>query len=388
VSAVLRVFADSADSKLDAFVVVDSLVGGQAMGGTRMTAGVDPDEVAGLARKMTLKLALANVAIGGAKAGIRSDLPAGAERDRQLADFGRMVQPLLHGGIYLGTDQGVTYRDRELFFRTAGFEVSSRPGVSLPLTWSELWRRCEDVTGFGVCEGIRAAAAALGWRAGSRTAAIQGFGAVGRPVARMLERSGYRVTAVADRLGTIADPSGLPVEDLLDRTDAGGTIDRRGMAPEALVHTAADAWLDVDADLLVLAAGGDAVNEGNVDRVRASVVVEAGNLACSPAAHQRLAERDVSVLPDIVLNCGGATVTGLVLTAANPAGLSGDQLVSWLYAEVAARIRANVSALFERVEAGRPLAWAADRLAEERLALRDGAGGTARATGAHARALA
>ncbi|MFD0427951.1 Glu/Leu/Phe/Val dehydrogenase dimerization domain-containing protein [Streptomyces zhihengii] len=87
------------------WVVVDSLYDGLAMGGTRRTAGVTEEEVAGLARDMTDKFTLARLPIGGAKAGIVAD---DADREETFRTFGRTVKPLLHGGIHLGIDMGVT----------------------------------------------------------------------------------------------------------------------------------------------------------------------------------------------------------------------------------------------------------------------------------------
>jgi glutamate dehydrogenase (NAD(P)+) len=353
---------------IDGFVVVDSVVEGRAMGGIRMTPGVTLSEVASLASRMTLKLALADVAMGGAKAGIVSRLPLGPERDRQLALFGSSVAPLLHGGVYLGSDQGVSHRDRDIILDAAGYDVCQQPQASLPCDWTGLWERCEDVTGFGVGEAIAAAVDTAQPRDGHLTAAIQGFGAVGRGVATALERRGYRVVAAADRDGTVSCPTGLPIAPLIACTDRTGTIDRRRLPSSVQIPTGPEAWLDVPADVLVLAAGGDAIRADNQERVRAPIVVEGGNLSCSTEAHALLAARGVPVLPDIVVNSGGATVTGLVLSGATPRDLTTDQLVRWLYEQVSARIRRSTTALLERgVRSRRPLPEVANEVAMERI---------------------
>jgi glutamate dehydrogenase (NAD(P)+) len=142
----LRCFVAEPDSDLRAFVVVDSLVGSRAMGGTRMAGDITVEEVAELARKMTLKLALAEIPIGGAKAGILHEGADERERDPVLAAFGRCAMPLLHGGVYLGTDQGISHRDRDFFFSAAGFDVRTEACAgALPCTWEDLWRRCDQV---------------------------------------------------------------------------------------------------------------------------------------------------------------------------------------------------------------------------------------------------
>lgn len=363
-----HLFTVDSEPDLEAYVVVDSFVNGRAMGGTRMTSNVNVNEVASLAHAMTLKLALAGLPIGGAKAGIRSGLPAGPERDRRLAAFGRAIAPLLRGGIYLGVDQGVTYSDRDLFLHSACFDVSEQPQVrNLPCSWSELWTHCHDITGFGICEGLDAASNSLRLN-NCRTVAIQGFGAVGRAVAKGLERRGFRVVAIADYHGTIVATEGLPVQALLNATDAAGTIDRTVLSPKFHYWDTPEAWLKVDADVLVLAAGSDAINADNVHCVGTRVVVEAGNLACSAFAHRQLTEQKIPVLPAIVVNAGGAMVTGLVLSGMIPYGLDVHELIDWFYSVIAARIRRNITVLLDRVTLDpRPLSEIAVNLAAEKL---------------------
>ncbi|MCM4083119.1 Glu/Leu/Phe/Val dehydrogenase dimerization domain-containing protein [Paractinoplanes hotanensis] len=365
-----RLFLQDPDAGLEAFVVADSLVGGRAMGGTRMTAGVTVDEVADLAAAMTRKLALAGIPIGGAKAGIRCGLPPGPARDRVLRAFGRAVAPLLRGGVYLGSDQGVTHADRDRFFAAAHY----RPEDSLPWLpcgWPELWHACEDVTGFGVCESVDAAATDYLPADSGRRVAVQGFGLVGRAVATGLSRRGYSIVAVADRAGTVAAPTGLPVPGIIAATDAFGTIDRHALPTGVQILDRAEAWLDLPSDVLVLAAGGHAVHERNVDRVQAKLVVEGSNLGCSPGAERVLAARGVPVLPGPVANIGGAAVTGLLLTDGMPATTDVPGLVNGLFARVAATVRANTIEVVRRGRAeARCLSAVADDLAAQRTAER------------------
>ena len=120
------------------FIVADSLVGGRAMGGTRIAQGVTLDEAAGLAHRMSLKLALAEVDIGGAKGAVVLDPGLrGSARRAALAGFGRQAVPLLRGGVYIGTDLGCSYQDRALIHRSAGYRVRDQ-APSLPCSWHEL----------------------------------------------------------------------------------------------------------------------------------------------------------------------------------------------------------------------------------------------------------
>jgi glutamate dehydrogenase (NAD(P)+) len=323
---------------LTGWVVVDTLVDGMAMGGTRMTGSVTEREVRDLAAAMTVKLALVGLRIGGAKAGIVS-VPE--HREQVLRAFGRSVAPLLHGGVYLGCDQGTTHDDRDLFFVEAGFDVSRRPGiVRMRADWTELWRHLKDITGYGVAESAQEA---LRLRAGDqqRRVAIQGFGTVGRSVAKNLEAQGHRIVAVADILGTVSAPAGLPVARLLEITDAAGTINRAMLPDSVTVLSEPEAWLDVDADVLVLAAGGAAIREDNLSRLRADVVVEGGNLCCTAAAKRSLRAAGTVVVPDVVANVGGAGVTGCILTGLAPSDVPTEELVRWLFDWVGEQVRRN-----------------------------------------------
>jgi glutamate dehydrogenase (NAD(P)+) len=370
----LQVTVTDSETGLRAWVVADTLVEGRSMGGTRMTSTVTLEEVAALARKMTLKLSLAEIPMGGAKAGIVCDPLSGEDADRRLEAFGAAVRPLLHGGIYLGTDQGVTHRDRDVFFGTAHFDVArnTESGRKLRCTWGELWQQhTADITGYGVCQGMFQATELLRLTNRCHTVAIQGFGAVGRGVASTVAARGFEIVAVADHLGTVAHPKGMPLETLLKATDIRGTMDRALLPAEWQLEGREEAWLDVDADVLVLAAGGDAIHAGNVDRVGARMVVEGANLACSLEAQDRLAARGVTVLPDILVNCGGASVTGLILTGLAPVSKPAKELAEWLFAEIGGRIRRNVSLVIQRAAAaGKPLPVVTRDLALERLQAR------------------
>ncbi|MFI6638503.1 Glu/Leu/Phe/Val dehydrogenase dimerization domain-containing protein [Streptomyces sp. NPDC050504] len=324
-----------------AWVVVDRVVDGLAMGGTRMTATVTEGELARLARAMTDKLALVDLPIGGAKAGIAPAPGAPVERLETMRSFGRAAAPLLHGGVYLGCDQGTTYADRRTAFDAAGYDVAHRPGATrLTVGWDELWTHMADVTGFGVAVAVLGALRAAGTRTPQRIA-IQGFGTVGRAVAGHLSDHGHLIVAVADVRGTIEDQSGLPVAALTAITSSDGTVDRTRLPASARVHASAGAWLNVDADVLVLAASAAAVGADEVPGVRAGTVVEGGNMSCTEPARRLLREAGHTVLPDVVVNVGGAAATGCVLAGIAPSDLPLPRLSAWLRDWISTRITRN-----------------------------------------------
>lgn len=339
----------------DAWIVVDSMIDGLAMGGTRMTPDVTEEEVAGLARAMTVKLALAGLPIGGAKAGIRARSGRVFDRRRVLRMFGSAVAPLLHGGVYLGCDQGTTHDDRDVFLAAAGYDVRNRIGVSrLQVDWRELWHHLANITGYGVGTATVSALMAAD-RAGPQRVVVQGFGTVGRAAAAFLADLGHVVVAVADINGTVEDPDGLSVPALLAATDSAGTIDRSGFPERVRCWKAeAERWLDVPTDITILAAGASAIDEATVSRVRTDFVVEGGNMGCTPGARMILHATGVCVLPDVVVNVGAAAVTGCILTGIAPSDLPFNQLEHWLREWVSNKITQNCADITQLFAAGEP----------------------------------
>ncbi|RBQ17661.1 Glu/Leu/Phe/Val dehydrogenase [Spongiactinospora rosea] len=333
---------------LKGWVVADSLVDGLAMGGVRMTASVTEDEVRGLARGMTEKLTLVGLPIGGAKGGIVSD---GTGREETFRTFGRTVRPLLHGGIHLGIDLGVTPADRALFFAEAGYDPRHRArAVDMPMDWRTYYEPLVDCTGHGV--GVSAVTALEAARHDKEArVVIQGFGTVGRAVARFLEERGHRIVAVADVGGTISADR-LPVDGLIAITDSLGRIDRSRLPQGVTTCDESDGWLDVDADLLVLAANKDALNADNAYRLRAGLVVEGGNLCSSAEAKQKVAASGATLIPDVVANVGGAAAAGLAIARVVPFELAADARKDWVFGWVADRVRENTRDLLAAASGG------------------------------------
>jgi glutamate dehydrogenase (NAD(P)+) len=349
----LTVHLNGSGGAIKGWVVIDTLVDGLAMGGTRMTTGVTEEEVAGLARDMTDKFTLAGLRIGGAKAGIVAD---GSDRGQTFRTFGRTVKPLLHGGIHLGIDMGVTPADRGVFFAEAGYDPRYRAGApDMPVDWETYYNPLIDITGHGVGVAAVAALDASG-RGGPARVVIQGFGAVGRAVARFLEERGHVIVGVADVTGTISADR-LPVADLAAITDEFGGIDRSRLPQHVTVSGEPDAWLDVDADILILAAQRDALNAENVHRLRAGLVVEGANIASSAAAKEKTAASGAVLVPGVIANIGGAGAAALAVTRVVPFDLTAEARKAWVFDWISDRVRLNTRDLLEiaAAKAGDPL---------------------------------
>lgn len=348
----LTVHLHGSGGAIKGWVVIDSLYDGLAMGGTRMTPGVTEEEVAGLARDMTHKFILAGLPIGGAKAGIVSD---GSDREQTFRTFGRTVKPLLHGGIHLGIDMGVTPADRAVFFDEAGYDPRFRRGVAdMPIDWRTYYEPLIDATGHGV--GVAAVTALEARGSGPTRVVIQGFGAVGRAVAQFLEDRGHVIVGVADIDGTVSADR-LPVAGLIAATDEFGRIDRSRLPQGVTVSAEPDAWLDVDCDLLVLAAQKHALNAENVHRLRARLVVEGGNISSTTEAREKLRAAGATLVPGVISNIGGAGSAALAVTRVVPFDLPADARKAWVFDWVADCVRRNTRDLLEiaAASAGDPL---------------------------------
>ncbi|MFI7137272.1 Glu/Leu/Phe/Val dehydrogenase dimerization domain-containing protein [Streptomyces massasporeus] len=304
------------------FLVVDRLVRGVSSGGLRMRAGCTLDEVAGLARGMTVKEALhydpANryVPLGGAKGGIDCD-PRDPEAYPLLVRYLRAMRPYIESCWTTGEDLGLTQDLVDRAAAEAGLVSSIQAVYPLLDDEAEARRRLRDafavevdgigldelVGGCGVAEAALAALDLAGVPYTGTRVALQGLGTMGGATARFLTRAGLTVVAVADLKGTIANPAGLDVEALLTARDAHGTVDRSALRPGDR-ELPGGAWLSAGADVLVPAAVSYAIDTANQERITARWVVEAANMPVRPEAEPLLAARGVTVLPDVVVNSG------------------------------------------------------------------------------------
>ncbi|MGW0794492.1 Glu/Leu/Phe/Val dehydrogenase dimerization domain-containing protein [Streptomyces sp. NPDC002692] len=304
------------------FLVVDRLVRGVSSGGLRMREGCTLDEVAGLARGMTMKEALhynpegRYIPLGGAKGGIDCD-PRDPAAYGLLVRYLRAMRPYIEAFWTTGEDLGLTQDLVDRAATEAGL-VSSIQAV-YPLLDDEKSARSrladafavevdgigldELVGGCGVAESVLAALDRAGTAYRGTRVAVQGLGTMGGATARFLARAGLTVVAVADVRGTIGNPGGLDVDALLAARDGYGTVDRAALRP-ADRELPADAWLSADADVLVPAAVSYAIDTTNQGRVTARWIVEAANMPVLPEAEDLLAARGVLVLPDVVVNSG------------------------------------------------------------------------------------
>jgi glutamate dehydrogenase (NAD(P)+) len=315
----------------EGIVVVDNVVLGPAIGGVRMNETVTAEEVARLARAMTLKNAVAGLPHGGGKSGIRLARPlVGPDRERVVRAFADAIRHRVDyvPGPDMGTDETAMAWIRDEIGRAVGL-----PAVLNGIPLDEI-----GATGYGlaVCAEMLARAGELDLD-GARVA-IQGFGAVGRHAAMQLAQRGARVVAVSDSTGAVEHPDGFDVPALVAAKRSGPVAAFADGKP-----LARDDVLFVDCDILLPAAQANVLNEANVAGVRARIVLQGANLPVTAGAESILARRGVLNVPDVVANAGG-----VICAAIEYRGGGRTQA----FAEIAERISASTTEMLARMAAG------------------------------------
>ncbi|MFD9817696.1 Glu/Leu/Phe/Val dehydrogenase dimerization domain-containing protein [Streptomyces violascens] len=301
-------------------LVVDRLVRGVSSGGLRMRPGCTQEEVAGLARGMTMKEALhydpraRYIPLGGAKGGIDCD-PRDPEAYGVLVRYLRAMRPYVESFWTTGEDLGLSQDLVDRAAAEAGLISTVQAAYPLLDDEAAARRRLSDafavevdgigldalVGGCGVAESVLTALDRAGTAYEGTRVAVQGFGTMGGATARFLSRAGLKIVAVADIKGTVANPEGLDVEALLAARDAHGAVDRSALRPSDRERPGED-WLAAEAEVLVPAAVSYAIDGVNQARITARWIVEAANMPVLAEAERLLAGRGVTVLPDVVVN--------------------------------------------------------------------------------------
>jgi len=293
---------------------------GPAKGGLRFSPDVDLDEVRALAMWMTWKCALLDVPYGGAKGGVTIDPRqySAAELERVTRRYTSEIMPLI-GPDHdipapdIGTDEQTMAWLMDTYSVNTGHTVL---GVvtGKPISLGGSHGRAA-ATSRGVVHVAHHGLAHLGISRRHASAAVQGFGKVGRGAVELLAESGIRVTAVADQYGAIHNENGIDAKALEAHVDATGTVvgfnGARAIDPGSL--------LELDVDLLVPAAIEGVIHAGNAEHVRARLIVEGANGPTTAHADEILQRRGITVVPDILANAGGVIVSYFEWVQANQA---------------------------------------------------------------------
>ncbi len=291
------------------FRVQHNAVRGPYKGGIRYHPEVDLNEVRSLAALMTWKTAVVDVPFGGGKGGVTCDPAALSRTELQALTRGFTQKIDMALGVYrdivapdAGTNAQVMAWIMDEYGKKHGYTPAIVTGKPVALGGS-LGR--EEATGRGVMIITREACQAFGIDLRKAKVAIQGFGNVGSWTARLLAEAGAKIVAVSDVFGGIFRPEGLDIAKIAQHYQAAGTVvdvsGTRAIDNQDL--------LALDVDILIPAALGGAITRDNVADVRAKMIVEAANSPVTPRADEVLCSRGVQVIPDILANGGGVTVS-------------------------------------------------------------------------------
>ncbi len=278
-------------------LVIDTAILGRSWGGFRIAEGLSLGEVKVLARTMTIKTALAGIPIGGAKAGASvSAMPY--DRTELLREVCKTVGPYIkHRRYFLGTDLGFTESDANFLYECAGSDRRIRSGAMS--------------VGEACAEGV---SASLGYverngicQLDRRTVALEGFGRIGSPTARLLASQGFRIVAISNLAGTLYDPRGLDVNEL-------SSVKER--SPQAMLSTyrtthegaellPRERLLHLDSEVLIPGARALTIDQEVAAGIKAKAVCPISNAPVTLTGEETLIKRGIVSVPDIISNTGG-----------------------------------------------------------------------------------
>lgn len=303
---------DDDDGKLQhyqGFRVQHNKARGPMKGGLRYHPDMDEDHAAALANLMTWKTAIVDVPFGGAKGGINCDPSkmSEGELNKVTRRFVEQMKEIIGPTIDIpapdvNTNARVMGWIMDEYSKYAGFSPAVVTGKPLELFGSE---GRDEATGRGIMVVLDEALKDRGKSWQGVRVALQGFGNVGSNAARLIAQQGAKIVAVADHLGGVSNDEGLDVDAL-----ASWVAEHRSVKgfPGGLAFNGLEV-ITWDVDVLIPAALENAITKDNVNDVKADIIVEGANGPTTPAAHEVLVKRGVLVVPDILANAGGVTVS-------------------------------------------------------------------------------
>ncbi|MGH9369807.1 MAG: Glu/Leu/Phe/Val family dehydrogenase [Thermoanaerobaculia bacterium] len=301
------------DGRIEVFIgyrVLHNIARGPGKGGIRYDKNVTLDEVRALAAWMTWKCAVVNIPFGGAKGGVICD-PASLSRGELERITRRYTAELMD---QFGPEKDVPAPDMGTNPQTMAwimdtYSMHARHTVTSVVTGKPLSlggsRGRVEATGRGLMLICREAAPLKGFQLAGCRIAVQGFGNVGSIAARMCHEAGAKIIAVSDIQGGIVNPDGLDLGKLVAHYEKARSFDGFGVVEKI---SNAD-LLELDCDILIPAANENQIRGKNAPNIKAKIIVEGANGPTTQRADDALRQKDVLVVPDILANAGGVTVS-------------------------------------------------------------------------------
>ena len=296
----------------EAYRVIHNNVLGPSKGGVRFDPGVNLNEVKALAASMTWKCAVVDIPFGGAKGGICCN-----PRQMSSGEIERLTRAYTTSLFEVfGPDTDIPAPDmgtgqREMawmmdqYSRNSGMTVNGIVTGKPSVLGGSAGR--VEATGRGVMISTFSAMEKLKINPYNSTVAVQGFGNVGSHAALLLEERGAKIVAISDITGAYYNKEGIDIQKAVAyRLDNRGTLE--GFSGAEKMDVAND-LLTLDVDVLVPAAMEDVISMRNADKIKARLIVEGANGPTSARADDIIAEKGIVVVPDILANAGGVTVS-------------------------------------------------------------------------------
>ena len=295
----------------EGYRVIHSTILGPSKGGIRFDPGVNLDEVKALAAWMTWKCAVVDIPYGGAKGGVKCN-----PREMSAGEIERLMRAYTLSMVDIfGADKDIPAPDmgtgpREMawlmdeYSRTRGMTVNAVVTGKPIVLGGSLGRT--EATGRGVMVTTLAAMGKLKINPYNASCAIQGFGNVGMWAARLLEERGLKVVAISDLSGAYYNENGIEIDKAAKYRDSNkGSLDGYAEAQKI----AGQDILTLPVDVLVPAATEDVITVSNAKKIQAKLIVEGANGPTSSKADNIIYDKGISVVPDILANAGGVTVS-------------------------------------------------------------------------------
>lgn len=308
----LKVTTEKGEEVFPSFRVQFNNSRGPYKGGIRFHPKADEDEVKALAAAMAVKCAVVDIPLGGAKGGVTFDPKEYSKKDihniarayaRAMADHLGVDKDIPAPDVYTTPDIMAVMLD-EYEKVTGKSEPGMITGKPLALGGSKGRGEATARGGVFVLETLRES---IGRNADDMRVAVQGFGNAGATVAHLLHELGYIVVALSDSKGTIFCATGLDPKAVESAKKSGGSV--LAYTVEGVVASGPEDILSIDCDVLIPAALDNQIRIDNVEHVQADIVLELANNPTTPEADDILFARHVTVVPDVLANAGGVTVS-------------------------------------------------------------------------------
>lgn len=283
---------------LHGYLTLDNLSLGPAKGGIRMTSTVNEEEVAALARVMTWKCAMADLPFGGGKSGIVADdkLITKEKKDELITAFAEAIKDYCPEKYIAAPDINTAEHEMEIFSKAI---KSKKACTGKPEKLGGIPHELGS-TGFGISHSALIALKYLKKNPNKTTFAVEGFGNVGMFTAKFLSEAGLRFTAVSDSKGCLFKKDGIDYDKLVQVKKKTGSVNNYPGNKQVC-----DQIIAADVDVLVTAAIPDVIKIGDINKVKAKLIVEGSNIPMTNEVEEMLYKKNILVIPDFVANAGG-----------------------------------------------------------------------------------